>query len=259
MSKKSPKIEEIVEALCDERVSTSLINRIQDKLITDINATIELKLKELVSDLTTTLTKSISDVAADAIKKATTPIYQEIESLDHRVNQLDQQSVQNELFVYGLKDKASPQNVGIIINPNGSTENWTTVDLLINYLNLELDIQLERRDINFAYRTRKKSVDPNFPSPILVNFISVQKRNEVLLKVKQLRKDPKYRSESKPVVFFNERLTKLNSEISYKARQLQKNKKIASTWIFRGETYIRKDQSSKPQRILNLADLNYYN
>lgn len=51
MAKKSIKIEDIVEAICDERVIEACTSRLHDKVIKIINDQMETKLKEIIADL----------------------------------------------------------------------------------------------------------------------------------------------------------------------------------------------------------------
>lgn len=272
------KIEETVEALCHERVTASFLAKIRGQLSEDINSIVDKKLTEMLSDIKSSLMQTLAKEIKEAVKEAITPIYQEINTLSQRLDkieattspipqeinalgqrleQIEAQSVLNEIYVLGLKDHPTITKEGLSMQGSRPATTEPVIDLIINYLKQEMNIHLTHSDINYAYRTKKIS-DPNLPTPILVNFVSAQKRNELLLKIKTQRKLSNKSAGSNAPVYFNERLTKLNSEIAYKARLLQRNKKITSTWIFRGESYLRKEHSSKPVRILKLSDLAPY-
>lgn len=257
MSKKSAKIDELIEALCDERVINTLINKLQEKIISDINDKMESKFKEFLSQLNVNLKTSITQVAADIIKDSISPCKNDILKLDERLNAIEARSVQNDIVISGLKDSEVENTDKSSAYQAKSTSNVKTLDLVIEHLRKDLDIQVEKQHINFAFRTRKANEkNPSNSSPIIVSFSSLAKKNEVLIKAKTRRNQSN--ADTYPLIFYNDRLTKLNSQLAFMARTLQKNKSIASTWTFRGEIYIRKDQLSKPIKISNTTDLNKY-
>lgn len=70
MSKKSTKAEELIEALCDERVATKLIEKISNDLISKI----EQKFNELVLDMENKLKISVTKVSEDIINESIIPL-----------------------------------------------------------------------------------------------------------------------------------------------------------------------------------------
>lgn len=64
-------------------------------------------------------------------------------------------------------------------------------------------------------------------------------------------------------MYYNDRLTEMNSELSFMARCFHRNKKITATWIkwLLKEKYIleKNKHPSKLQRILSPSDLTVYN
>lgn len=67
--------------------------------------------------------------------------------------------------------------------------------------------------------------------PTHLNFTSVQRKNEILQKVGTLRKQTMKHHKSESVMYYNDRLTEMNSELSFMARCFHRNKKITATWI----------------------------
>lgn len=248
MSKKLSKSEELIEALSDQRVIKAIVNIIRDELINDLNEKIECKFKELKTELTADLTSMLENpvkkITSEVMLESLNPVKQDITKLHDRITLLESREYQNDLFICGLE-------------ANDAEKNEAMIDLVIRNIHQDLKIKLDHKDINFAYRTRKPD-KPNQHPPILVSFTSALKRNEILQTVRIIRKQQLKPPYPQQKIYYNERLNKINSELAYIARDLQRKKKILSTWIFRGEVYIRKEQASKPQRILNQSELTKY-
>lgn len=51
MAKKSPKLNDIIEALCHERVVNTFVTKLQDNFIQYFNEKMELKFREIMSEL----------------------------------------------------------------------------------------------------------------------------------------------------------------------------------------------------------------
>ena len=56
-------------------------------------------------------------------------------------------------------------------------------------------------------------------------------------------------------IYINDHLTKFNSDLSLKARQLVKQKEAYSTYICDGRVYIKWSQGSTPVQVVSLSDL----
>lgn len=249
MSKKSAKADELIEALCDERVTNKFIERITNELISRI----DLKFKELVLDMEDKLKISVIKISEGIINESITPLKNDLHHANERIEALEAQSVQNDLIIHGLKPSNTEKVEGASINRTQTDGNKVIMDLVIDHLRNDMDILISPSDINYAYKMKKKKDDQSSTS-ILINFISTSKKYEIIRKAKLLRKN----ENPHPNIFYNERLSKKNSELSFRARNLQRVKKIQATWIYKGEIYIRKDSFSKPIKITKLKDLETY-
>ena len=56
-------------------------------------------------------------------------------------------------------------------------------------------------------------------------------------------------------IYINEHLTKKNSDIFYKARQLRKVNKLHSCWTINGSTFIKLTENSNKKRISHIDEL----
>lgn len=123
-------------------------------------------------------------------------------------------------------------------------------------IKMDLNIHVIISDINFAYILRNKNYQASASSPIVVSFTTNRLRNEILQKVRLIRRQQiQNKTTNINRIFYNERLSKENQEIYYQTRMLVKNNIVKSTWIFKSEVYIKKETSSYPKRILTMKDL----
>lgn len=127
-------------------------------------------------------------------------------------------------------------------------------DELADHLKKNLDIQIGVNEIIYAY-TIKRNVNESNPPPIIISFANYAIKQEILRKAKENKKTSGIYTR----IYYNERLTKLNSEILFKSRLLHRNNKIHACWSYRGEVYLRKNSTSKPTKITKLSDLETYN
>lgn len=248
MSRKSSKSEEIIDALCDERVSSKLL----DKLSGEIILRIDQKFKDLSDEINESLKASITKITSEILKESLTPIKQEVLKLKERVEILEANAIQNDLYICGMKLNEPTNTDSTQIKSQVASDSEALISVLEHIRN-NLQIPIDTRDINYVYPVKKKSSNDR-TSQILVSFSSTSKKYEVMKKAKLLSKQ----DNTYPKIFYNERLTKKNAEISFKARMLQRTKRILSTWIYKGEVYIRKGALDKPIKIVTINDLTAY-
>lgn len=167
---------------------------------------------------------------------------------DERIAKLENVNIQQELLIFGRPIGSDQSTI------TDKSHDQSLIDLICSHINKDLNISLNHKDINFLYKIKSKS-GYKAPVPVLVNFVSMIKRNEVLQVARFSRKQRLKSGSTDSIIYYNERLTKINSEIFYHARSLLRSKLIASAWTFKGEIYIRKTSSSNPAKILCLKDL----
>lgn len=253
MAKRSSKIDEIVEAISDDKIINALANKLQEKILHEWTAKFEAKLEDFLTSMQSNLKSVITQVATEIITEEISPCKNELIKLDKRMNSIEAKSLQNDMVITGLKlsekEKLDQSNNKL---PK-SEGNLASFDLVLDHIKKDLEIDIEKKDINFVYRI-SKNVGSSVSSPLMIGFNSFTKKNEIMRKVKmQEKKAGAFRS-----VFYNDRLTKMNAQISFLARSLQRTKKIASTWIFRGEVYIRKEIGSNPIKICDTKALDIF-
>lgn len=177
MPKKGSRTEDILEAPNDEKISNTLIAKLQDKIINEFNAKLELKFAELISEMNANIKSSVTQITTEIISEALIPTKNQIKNLDNRINLLEQRAYQNYMLIFGFIDKQKvTDDPGS--NQQHSTQSSQLVDLLIDHFNQDLNIQINHRDINFAFWMKKKNPNQS-QSPILISFTSSHIKSQI--------------------------------------------------------------------------------
>lgn len=250
MSKKTTKADELIDALCDERV----LNKIIDKITNEVNSKLDLKFNQLITEMNDKLMTSIEKITEEKISKSINPIMKELSSVGERIDALEAISIQNDLIIVGLKSPIIDKEEDSANNQPKSETNKELQDLVLKHLRNDLEITISPNDINYVFKLNKNNNGVQKRSSIVVNLISSTKKYEIIRKAKFLRKN----NNPFPTIFHNERLTRKNSDLFFKTRTLQRIKKIQATWIYKGEIFIRKETTSKPIKITHYKDLVSY-
>lgn len=216
---------------------------LKNKIFNEVNLKLEAKFNELTTELRENLISSTRNITDEKIIQHIEPIHKDLAHIKVRLDDLETKQVQNELIIVGVKANNTATQQQMEINKD-------LFELVLNHLKFDLDINISPHEINYVYRMYNKSKGEQKTSSIVVNFLSNTKKYEILHKAYTLRKNF---SASK--IFYNERLTRKNADLFYKTRSLQSINKIHTTWIYKGEVYIRKDPTSKPVKIILEKDL----
>ena len=200
--------------------------------------------------------------------------------LKKRVEMMEAHSKKDNLIIHGLKvrsyaeaasssGRASHDGSGTRHDESGSDagdevvpNHMDTQQAVIDFCRKELHVDVTERDISAAHRLKpprggrpgRGSSDGSpaqpQPTPVIVRFTSRRVRDVVFTARKKLKK-------SSCRVFINEHLTPEAASLFKCSRDLVKGKKIASTWTFGGQVYIRlsDDPLSRPKLVSTLQDL----
>ena len=167
---------------------------------------------------------------------------------DERLADLEQYSRRNCLNFAGI--------------PENADEN--TVQLAMD-IGKMANVKIDRSDIDRAHRigkprpaTQDQPRPP--PRPLVVKFVSYQKRESVWFGRKELRtaKPPRGSSltdGSMKDIFVQENLTRRNQETMYQARQLKRAGKVWAVWSDGCVMKVKKTQQSPTVRLRSKADL----
>jgi len=247
MSKKGTKLDDVIEAVQDDKVIDRLFTRLRplmEELFTKFAEDFTAKLGSLIEKSTTEAVFKATAVLDHKIKK----IEQENTNLKTRVDDLENYTRLDNLIVHGLPELMEPTT-----HSTSPRSDESTTKLILDLCHNRLGLDLTESEISIAHRIF--TMDKDNPRPILVRFTSRRARNLVFMARKSLRL-----SSSPPMsmpVYINEHLTKHNAHIYSHARKLVREKKLHSTWTSGGITYIRRTSAleDKALRIRLMEDL----
>lgn len=239
-------ISQRIEERIEDRLTDKIMEKIQARITTSISDIIDEKLEKQQAQICTTIMHAMTNLLEQKMDNITPGVKTQMERYESRISQLENQAYKNELVIIGFTPKPDKP----------------LLDAVLDLINQDLQIKLNPKDVNYAYQLRRKGVSQSgiqpLPPPIIVGFTNQIQRDELLQKVKQIRKTLLKSDDCKQRVYYNERISKTAQEIFYQARLLVKSRQIFSTWTFKGEVYMKKDKTAPPQRIIVLKDLDTY-
>lgn len=258
MARKSVKIDDLIEALCEEKVIATLTNKLQENLTQSINSKIEQLISGLVADIKDSILDATNKLITEKVKSSTLELTSQMIKYEDRINVLENKLLQHELVIYGMDSIVEDDKNEATIDATNVKNNLLIMQVT-KVIQDCLNIKVEPNEINFVYKQKKtnKGSSPN-PSPVVLNLISTNVRNEIIQKARHMRKTKLISAWKTKEIYFNERLTTRNSELAFLARTMVKEHKLASTWTFRGEVYVKNESTAKAHRILSTNDLKEY-
>lgn len=249
MAKKGFKLEDLVEAVQDDKVIDTLVARLYTRLAPLIESTLS-KFRE---EFTTMLESLVEKSTTEAVSKATADmdvkikhLEQENTNLKTRMDDMENYTRLDNLVVHGLPESTEP-------NSASPQSDAPARELILDLCHDRLGLNLVESDISTAHRIFSTNKDKG--RPILVRFTTRRARNLVFAARKALRSKSSHPAPAP--VYINEHLTKHNANIYAHARKLVREKKIYSTWTAGGFTYIRRtpDEEDKAKQIRRMEDL----
>ena len=185
-------------------------------------------LKKSINELTATV-----NILVDKIDNLTSSVEirdQKIFYLENKLNEIEQYSKKTNIIISSSTDFLNKSD-------NKKSE-------FINFVKNQLNIDIDPYDVVAIHELPNKNKDIY---KTIVKFHFHETKSKIFKNIKKL-KDTN--------IYINDHLTKYNSEIFYKARNLLKDSKIEYCWTVNGITFIKKTESSEKEQILNLSDFN---
>ena len=185
-------------------------------------------LKKSINELTATV-----NILFDKIDNLTSSVEirdQKIFYLENKLNEIEQYSKKTNIIISSSTDFLNKSD-------NKKSE-------FINFVKNQLNIDIDPYDIVAIHELPNKNKDIY---KTIVKFHFHETKSKIFKNIKKL-KDTN--------IYINDHLTKYNSEIFYKARNLLKDSKIKYCWTVNGITFIKKTESSEKEKILKLSDFN---
>lgn len=247
-----------------ESLLRDLINQKENSLKEFFESAIKSQLSNVESALNFT-TKQVDDLATvSELKVQLTKLEREIGTLKSEVNKKDariaelekrldnqeQYSRKNDVVVTGLRIKprsfasavASGTQQGELSNKESEAVAESVEQQLVGFLNSK-GVEVKVGDIEACHplpmsvktKHRLKEAGKKVgPDPIILRFINRKSKLSLMKQWKLLRGSD---------VYLNDHLTKANSDLAMKARQLRRDSKIKNTWTRDCNVYIQTNGS----------------
>ena len=185
-------------------------------------------LKKSINELTATV-----NILVDNIDNLTSSVEirdQKNFYLENKLNEIEQYSKKTNIIISSSTDFLNKSD-------NKKSE-------FINFVKNQLNIDIDPYDVVAIHELPNKNKDIY---KTIVKFHFHETKSKIFKNIKKL-KDTN--------IYINDHLTKYNSEIFYKARNLLKDSKIKYCWTVNGITFIKKTESSEKENFLNVSDFN---
>lgn len=236
----SDSVENISDIVTSSPVTSSPVHlaesdfdRLSTMLKCSLKAEVEPLVKSIVTEVTSSLTKQITD-----LEQVNKDLRAEVKLLTGRVNKLEtsidtaeQYSRRNCLRIVGVPESTIESTDDIVMSIAAETSS---------------DISIS--DIDRSHRLSQPS-DWTSPRSIIVKFATYRARNNFYKARGNLKDNAKYKR-----VYVNEDLTSHRSKLLKSARGLFRDKLIQNCWSFDGRVFV-KDFSDTRHLISNPRDL----
>lgn len=175
MAKRAGKLDDLTEALNDEKMLANLTNKIQDrltyevsterqdKLTQELREAIESRFNELNSDfqkkiieMQTKMMETLEKSVKEMLTKSTSAFNSQLAEQNDRLNVLETKYIQNEIVICGLGDKLPETKDDLETNQLKEMNMAPLMQLVLQQLKKDLSINIDIKDINFIYRMRKR-------------------------------------------------------------------------------------------------------
>lgn len=167
----------------------------------------------------------------------------DVSSLNMRLNELEQYSRANNLEIQGVHEK--------------NNENlFTIIEKITNFLGVKID----PNSIESIHRVQSFNRDQ--PKNIIVKFLSIKSKNQILTAAKTKRASLRTVNRAMSIeeishnLYLNDHLTNEYKLLYKKTREIAKNKGYKYVWLNNCNIFVRKDDGMRVKLIKNVDHLN---
>lgn len=210
-----------------------------DFLVSNANATnvSNLQMQNDVRNALATITSSISNLSKQVSEIVEKDKLREkqINNMDSRINKLEQKIIERNIEIKNVENQQiSPLEV-------------------VKKIAASRDVAIAEEDILRAYRIK------NQKNKIIIEFSSLNKKQELMSKIERHRIDAKNSTESNnssvKFIYINDQLTYNNRQLLWIAKTKARESKWKFIWVKNGNIYARKNENSPALIIKNAADI----
>lgn len=228
----------------------------QNKDISDLKSgMIEMQncIKQLTINITTTTTNITNlTMFSGEIKEHIADINRNVAIITTQIQELqlkDQQKSEKikELTerIEKMEQKSIERNIEI---GNITNENIEVIEVL-RQISESVGVPINNTDINKAYKIKRKN-------KISVEFVSLNKKREVMDKIKRHRVEIKIPGQENNTMYYvNDELTAHNKHLLWLTKIKAKESKWKYVWVKNGNIYARKNENSPFTIIRNTSDI----
>lgn len=223
-----------------------VMKKVMNDFKRDFKKEIKMELQEFEKSLTYTSDK-IDEVLLEMkhLKDKQLVLENENKMLKEKVKKME--SAMEDLEQYSRN-----RNIQIDGIPNSPNED---LGKIVKEIGKEINVDFKDGEIDVVHRipTRNKTN----PEPIVVQLLSRNKRDEILMKAKQkkITTTALNFSGNERTIFINEHLTRQRKTLLYEAKQKRNELNFKFTWTKGGKIFMRKDEKCNVIQIHSLEDL----
>ena len=180
-----------------------------------------------------------------------------IEQLEAKVNDLEQNSKKKNIIVTGLNTSSyatvsrptTPSTRSSTSTdtddhpPTSTTENSIMRANFVKFAKSKLDVCIEPYDITAIHELPARR---DGKRPIIVQFLSADKKTEIMMKRRLLRGTD---------IYLNDHLSALNAEMFREARRLKREGKVDQAWTMNCSVFVKRRVGDNKEQIRCKADL----
>ncbi|XP_061402875.1 uncharacterized protein LOC133338785 [Musca vetustissima] len=220
----------------------------QQKEIAEMRAGM-IEMQNCIKQLTTNIT-TVTAVST-RIEQHIAEINKNVATITTQVKELQMSDIENKKEIRELKEriakmeqKALDKNIEI---GNVMDENMDVYELL-KQISECTGVEINTTDVNRAYKVKRKN-------KIIVELSTVNKKIELMSKIKRHKVEIRDANGENNVVYVNEELTAYNKRLLWMAKTKAKEMGWKFVWVKNGNIYARKNENSSFTIIHNSTDI----
>ena len=196
--------------------------------------------------------------------------------LEEEQNEMKRYSLKNNIIIKGLPlskpprtyaeaatteqaedESRNPEPVESKRSPQSAVKMFiSTRKQVVEFINSEMGVEVTEDDINAAHELKQGPRDK--VAPLVVRFAHTAAKQDVMAARRKLKNVTRNVGTVESRIFFNDQLTRINSELFRESRSLWHQKDIAGTWTTLGKVFAKKYDASRPIWIKSLRDLQQF-
>lgn len=224
------------------------IEKVMKKVMNEFKKEIKKELQEFEKSLSFTSGK-MEEMLEEMkeLKKRQVSLENENEMLKEKVRKM-------EISVEDLEQYSRNRNIEINGIPFTKDEN---LEKIVKDIGIDINVEIKDGEIDVVHRIPTRN-NKN-PEPVVVQFLSRKKRDEMIQKAKdkQITTTTLNMSGPQRTIYINEHLTKQRKRLLYETKQKKKEMAYKFVWTKGGKVFLRKNETSNVIQVRTFEELDY--